>query len=36
VNVTDLYVSENSQLLRVATFGRGIWELAPAPVVPAI
>ena len=29
VNVTDLYVSENSQLLRVATFGRGIWELAP-------
>lgn len=29
VNVTDLYVSENSQLLRVATFGRGIWELTP-------
>ena len=36
VNVTDLYVSENSQLLRVATFGRGIWELAPAPAGPAI
>jgi hypothetical protein len=29
VNVTDLYISDNSQLLRVATFGRGIWELAP-------
>ncbi len=36
VNVTDLYISENSQLVRAATFGRGIWELAPAPVTSGI
>jgi hypothetical protein len=36
VNVTDLYISENSQLVRAATFGRGIWELAPAPAATGI
>ena len=28
VNVTDIYISEDSSLVRVATYGRGIWELA--------
>lgn len=36
VNVTDLYISENSQLVRAATFGRGIWELAPAQTTTGI
>jgi photosystem II stability/assembly factor-like uncharacterized protein len=27
VSVTDIYVSPDSSLVRVATFGRGIWEL---------
>ena len=36
VNVTDLYVSEDSTLVRAATFGRGIWELAPAPAATGI
>ena len=29
VEVTDLYVSSDSTLVRAATFGRGFWELAP-------
>jgi photosystem II stability/assembly factor-like uncharacterized protein len=29
VNVTDLYVSSDASLVRAATFGRSIWELAP-------
>jgi photosystem II stability/assembly factor-like uncharacterized protein len=28
VSVTDIYISPDSSLVRVATFGRGIWELA--------
>lgn len=29
VNVTDIYVSPDSSLVRASTFGRGFWELAP-------
>jgi hypothetical protein len=29
VEVTDLYLSSDSTLMRAATFGRGFWELAP-------
>ena len=29
VNVTDLYISPDSTLVRAATFGRGFWELLP-------
>lgn len=29
VNVTDLYVSGDGSLVRAATFGRSVWELAP-------
>jgi photosystem II stability/assembly factor-like uncharacterized protein len=29
VEVTDVYVSADSTLVRAATFGRGFWELAP-------
>jgi len=29
VNVTDLYVSPTSDLVRVSTFGRGFWEMTP-------
>jgi hypothetical protein len=29
VNVTDIYVSPSSSLVRAATYGRGFWELQP-------
>ena len=29
VNVTDLYVASDASLVRAATFGRSVWELAP-------
>jgi len=29
VNVTDFYISPNSTLARVSTFGRGFWDLLP-------
>ena len=29
VNVTDFYISSNSTLARISTFGRGFWELLP-------
>ena len=29
VEVTDLYISPDSTLMRAATFGRGFWELVP-------
>lgn len=29
VSVTDVYVSPDSTLLRIGTYGRGIWELTP-------
>lgn len=29
VSVMDFYISPDSTLMRVATFGRGFWELAP-------
>jgi hypothetical protein len=29
VEVTDLYLSSDSTLMRAATFGRGFWELLP-------
>ena len=29
VNVTDVYVSPTSSLVRAASYGRGFWELAP-------
>jgi photosystem II stability/assembly factor-like uncharacterized protein len=29
VEVTDVYVSADSTLVRASTFGRGFWELAP-------
>lgn len=29
VNAMDFYISPDSSLVRVATFGRGFWELAP-------
>ncbi|MCI4566710.1 hypothetical protein [Lysobacter sp. CFH 32150] len=29
VNVTDLYVASDASLVRAATFGRAVWELAP-------
>jgi len=29
VNVTDLYVASDTSLVRAATFGRAVWELAP-------
>ncbi len=31
VNVTDLYVANDSSLIRAATFGRSVWELSSAP-----
>ncbi len=29
VNVTDFYISPNSTLARISTFGRGFWDLLP-------
>ena len=29
VRVTDLFIAKNSTLLRVSTFGRGVWEIYP-------
>jgi photosystem II stability/assembly factor-like uncharacterized protein len=29
VNVMDMYIAADSSLVRVATYGRGFWELAP-------
>jgi len=29
VEVSDIYLSDDSSLMRAATFGRGFWELAP-------
>ena len=29
VRVTDLFIAKNSSLLRVSTFGRGLWEIYP-------
>jgi hypothetical protein len=31
VRVTDLYVSLDSTLVRISTFGRGLWEVHPLP-----
>jgi hypothetical protein len=31
VPVTDLFVAKRADLIRVSTFGRGLWELAPLP-----
>jgi len=38
VNVTDVYVAPDASIVRVATFGRGFWELftpSPQPVTIA-
>jgi hypothetical protein len=29
VKVTDLFIAKNSSLLRVSTYGRGLWEIYP-------
>jgi len=29
VEVSDIYLSGDSSLMRAATYGRGFWELAP-------
>ena len=29
VRVTDMFIAKNSTLLRVSTFGRGVWEIYP-------
>ena len=29
VNVYDFYISPDGSLMRIATYGRGIWQLAP-------
>jgi hypothetical protein len=34
VRVTDMFLSRNSDLLRISTFGRGIWEVNPAAAAP--
>jgi len=35
VSVTDIQISHDSKVVRIATFGRGIWELRPsAPPTP--
>jgi len=30
VRVTDLYISPDGSLLRIATYGRGVWEISLA------
>jgi hypothetical protein len=30
VDVSDMFVSRNSSLVRVATYGRGVWEIYPS------
>jgi hypothetical protein len=35
VEVDDLYIALNGSLLRVATFGRGIWEIYPNTMAPS-
>jgi hypothetical protein len=30
VRVSDMYISKNSSLIRIATYGRGIWEIYPS------
>jgi hypothetical protein len=32
--VNDLFISKNQSLLRIATFGRGIWEIYPSSSAP--
>jgi hypothetical protein len=34
VPVRDLYVARNQEFIRVATFGRGLWELFPSATAP--
>jgi photosystem II stability/assembly factor-like uncharacterized protein len=36
VDTTDVYVSPDSSILRVATYGRGFWELKQLPPPPTI
>ena len=36
VNVPDLYISPDATLVRAATFGRSVWELAPAANTPPV
>lgn len=30
VRVTDLFIARNSSLIRIATYGRGVWEIYPS------
>jgi len=34
VRVTDLFISQNGDLLRASTYGRGVWEMWPNAVSP--
>lgn len=34
VRVTDLFISQSGSLMRVATFGRGVWEIYPTATAP--
>lgn len=36
VNVTDFYISSTSSLMRVSTFGRGLWELDTSTVTATV
>ncbi len=36
VNVTDFYITPTSSLMRISTFGRGIWEFDTSAVTAAI
>jgi hypothetical protein len=34
VKVTDIFISKSGELMRVSTFGRGLWELHPNAAYP--
>ncbi len=34
VRIEDLFIARNSSLIRVATFGRGLWEIYPEATAP--
>lgn len=34
VQVTDIYIARNSEFLRIATYGRGLWDVYPSDQAP--
>ncbi len=34
VRVTDMFIAKNSSLVRISTFGRGLWEIYPDATAP--